>query len=139
MNNTNFVATMFHAMFPLLNAARVYVPSFGIEDRTKIAFLKAFNESLIELEKVSTINIEPEWYIAQFKNWAKSSEESIFMSMLSYHPEQFYPQQIEDMPIDEDFWWGMYQKEQWDSYEHPFFDSWLQEAQEITQEMWQEH
>jgi hypothetical protein len=43
------------------------------------------------------------------------------------------------MPGDEDFWWGMYQKEQWDSYEHPFFDSWLQEAQEITQEMWQEH
>ena len=134
MVNQNFVAIMYNAMFPLLNTARVYVSSFGVDNGMKQAFLRAFNQSLSELDNGSKINIEPEWYIAQFKNWAKSSEESIFMSMLSYHPEQFYPQQIEDMPVDEDFWWGMFQKELWETYEH---DSWSQEREYISKEMWE--
>ena len=109
------------------------------KDSTAKAFYEAFKECQSRLEKGSKYDFEPEYYIQQLKDWAKKTEESIFMSLLPYNSEGFYPQQIEDMPGDEDFWWGMYQKEQWDLYEHPFFDSWLQEAQEITYEMWQEH
>jgi hypothetical protein len=61
------------------------------------------------------------------------------MSLLTYHPEKFYPQQIDKMPEDLEFWEGLYKAEQWDLItEHPFFDSWVQEMQDVTQEMWQE-
>ena len=140
MNNLKSMATMFDAMFPILNTAQVYVSGVYMpKESTAKAFYEAFQECQSRLEKGSKYDFEPEYYIQQLKDWAKKTEESIFMSLLPYNSEGFYPQQIEDMPGDEDFWWGMYQKEQWDSYEHPFFDSWLQENQEITYEMWQEH
>jgi hypothetical protein len=65
----------------------------------------------------------------------------LYRSLLTYHPEKFYPQQIDALPEASEFWEGIYQKEQWEQYDeaqHPFFDSWLQEMQDITQEMWQE-
>jgi hypothetical protein len=123
-------------MFPLLNTARVYVRDSSPSIQS--AFLRAFNKCLDELDRGTQENLEPEWYIAQFKKWATSSQEGIFMSMLSYHPEEFYPQQIDDMPKDEDFWWGMYEKELWDSYEDLFIDSWIKETEIISKLMWDE-
>jgi hypothetical protein len=141
MNNQNFVATMFNAMFPILNTAQVYV-GFGVgEEMTKVAFYKAFQKCQSELENGTESSINPEYFIQQFKEWAKKSEEIIFMSLMSKHTDKFYPQQINALPEASEFWEGMYQKEQWEQYDesqHPFFDSWLQEAQDITQEMWQE-
>jgi hypothetical protein len=140
MNNQNFVATMFEAIFPLLNTAQVYVSGIYMpKDTTAKAFYEAFKECQSKLETGPKYDLDPEYYIEQFKKWAKQGEEIIFMSLLTYHPEKFYPQQIEDMPVDDCFWWGMYQKEQWDLYEHPFFDSWLQEAQDIAKGLWQEY
>jgi hypothetical protein len=141
MNNQNFVATMFNAMFPILNTAQVYV-GFGVgEEMTKVAFYEAFQKCQSELENGTESSINPEYFIQQFKEWAKKSEEIIFMSLMSKHTDKFYPQQIDALPEDLEFWGGMYQKEQWEQYDeaqHPFFDSWLQEMQDITQEMWQE-
>ena len=141
MNNLKSMATMFDAMFPILNVSQVYVSGVYMpKETTAKAFYEAFQECQSRLEKGSKYDFEPEYYIEQLKNWAKKTEESIFMSLLPYNPEGFYPQQIENMPEDLCFWEGLYQAEQWDLItEHPFFDSWLQEAQEITQEMWQEH
>jgi hypothetical protein len=142
MNNQNFVATMFNAMFPILNTAQVYV-GFGVgEEMTKVAFYEAFQKCQSELENGTESSINPEYFIQQFKEWAKKSEEIIFMSLMSKHTDKFYPQQIDALPEASEFWEGLYQKEQWEQYDeaqHPFFDSWLQEAQDITQEMWQEH
>ena len=139
MNNTNFVATMFEAIFPLFNTAEVYI-GYGCSDKKlKMQFIEAFQKCQSELEKGTKSILEPEYYIQEFKKWAKEAEELIFMSMLSWHPERFYPQQIDALPEASEFWEGMYQKEQWDSYEHPFFDSWLQEAQDIAKGLWQEH
>lgn len=142
MNNQNFVATMFNAMFPILNTAQVYV-GFGVgEEMTKVAFYEAFQKCQSELENGTESSINPEYFIQQFKEWAKKSEEIIFMSLMSKHTDKFYPQQINALPEASEFWEGLYQKEQWEQYDeaqHPFFDSWLQEAQDITQEMWQEH
>ena len=141
MNNQNFVATMFNAMFPILNTAQVYV-GFGVgEEMTKVAFYEAFQKCQSELENGTESSINPEYFIQQFKEWAKKSEEIIFMSLMSKHTDKFYPQQIDALPEDLEFWEGLYQKEQWEQYDeaqHPFFDSWLQEMQDITQEMWQE-
>ena len=141
MNNQNFVATMFNAMFPILNTAQVYV-GFGVgEEMTKVAFYEAFQKCQSELENGTESSINPEYFIQQFKEWAKKSEEIIFMSLMSKHTDKFYPQQIDALPEASEFWEGLYQKEQWEQYDeaqHPFFDSWLQEMQDITQEMWQE-
>ena len=140
-NNQNYVATMFNAMFPILNTAQVYV-GFGVgEEMTKVAFYEAFQKCQSELENGTESSINPEYFIQQFKEWAKKSEEILFMSLMSKHTDKFYPQQIDALPEDLEFWEGMYQKEQWEQYDesqHPFFDSWLQEMQDITQEMWQE-
>ena len=141
MNNQNFVATMFNAMFPILNTAQVYVGFGAGEEMTKVAFYEAFQKCQSELENGTESSINPEYFIQQFKEWAKKSEEIIFMSLMSKHTDKFYPQQIDALPEASEFWEGMYQKEQWEQYDesqHPFFDSWLQEMQDITQEMWQE-
>ena len=141
MNNQNFVATMFNAMFPILNTAQVYV-GFGVgEEMTKVAFYEAFQKCQSELENGTESSINPEYFIQQFKEWAKKSEEILFMSLMSKHTDKFYPQQIDALPEDLEFWEGLYKAEQWEQYDeaqHPFFDSWLQEMQDITQEMWQE-
>jgi hypothetical protein len=141
-NNQNFAATMFNAVFPIVNASQVYMSGVYMpKDVTARAFYEAFQECQNKLEKGEGSSIEPEWYIEQLKKWAKQTEEIIFMSLLTYHPEKFYPQQINALPEASEFWEGMYQKEQWEQYDesqHPFFDSWLQEMQNVTQEMWQE-
>jgi hypothetical protein len=141
-NNQNYVAAMFNAIFPVLNTAQVYVSGIYMpKENTAKVFYEAFRECQSRLEKGSTINIGPEYFMEQLKNWAKQTEEIIFMSLLTYHPEKFYPQQIDALPEASEFWEGMYQKEQWEQYDesqHPFFDSWLQEMQNVTQEMWQE-
>ena len=134
-NNQNFVATLFNAMFPLLNTAQVYVSGIYMpKEMTAKAFLEAFRECRINLEKGPEYDLEPEYYLEQFKHWAKKGEEIIFTSLMTYHPEKFYPQQIEDMPVDEDFWWGMFQKELWETYQH---DLWSQEREYISKEMWE--
>jgi hypothetical protein len=116
MNNQNFVATMFEAMFPLLNTAEVYI-GYGCSDKKlKMQFIKAFQKCQSELEKGTKSILEPEYYIQEFKKWAKEAEELIFMSMLSYHPERFYPQQIDELPEDLNFWEGLYEKEE-DDYQ----------------------
>ncbi|NBU99358.1 MAG: hypothetical protein EBS19_14320 [Spirochaetia bacterium] len=140
-NNQNYVATIFNAMFPILNTAQVYV-GFGVgQEDTKLAFYEAFRKCQKELQDGTEISIGPEFFIQEFKNWAKKSEEIIFMSLLSYHPEKFFPQQIDALPEESEFWEGMYQKEQWEQFDesqHPLFDIWVQEMQDVTQEMWQE-
>jgi len=133
---------MFNAMFPILNVSQVYVSGIYMpKEHTAKVFYEAFRECQSRLEEGSKYDFEPEWYIEQLKKWAKQTEETIFMSLLTYHPEKFYPQQIDALPEDLEFWEGLYKAEQWEQYDeaqHPFFDSWLQEMQDITQEMWQE-
>jgi hypothetical protein len=140
MNNLKSMGTMFNAMFPILNVSQVYVSGIYMpKETTAKAFLEAFQECQSRLEEGSSYDFEPEYYIKQLKDWAKKTEESIFMSLLPYNSEGFYPQQVDELPEDLEFWEGLYKAEQWDLItEHPFFDSWLQEAQDITQEMWQE-
>ena len=139
-NNQNYVATMFDAIFPILNVSQVYVSGIYMpKEHTAKVFYEAFRECQSRIERGSNINIKPEYFMEQLKNWAKQTEEIIFMSLLTYHPEKFYPQQIDKMPEDLEFWEGLYKAEQWDLItEHPFFDSWVQEMQDVTQEMWQE-
>jgi hypothetical protein len=116
MNNQNFAATMFNAVFPILNTAQVYLGYGCSREATKVAFCEAFQECQNILEKGEGSYLEPEWYIEQFKKWAKQTEEIIFMSLLTYHPEKFYPQQIDKMPEDLKFWEGLYEKEE-DDYQ----------------------
>ena len=141
-NNLKSMGTMFNAMFPILNVSQVYVSGIYMpKETTAKAFFEAFQECQSRLEEGSKYDFEPEFYIKQLKDWAKKTEESIFMSLLPYNSEGFYPQQIKALPEDLEFWEGMYHKEQWEQYDesqHPFFDSWLQEMQNVTQEMWQE-
>jgi hypothetical protein len=141
-NNLKSMGTMFNAMFPILNVSQVYVSGIYMpKEHTAKVFYEAFRECQSRLEEGSKYDFEPEWYIEQLKKWAKQTEETIFMSLLTYHPEKFYPQQIDALPEDLEFWEGLYKAEQWEQYDeaqHPFFDSWLQEMQDITQEMWQE-
>jgi hypothetical protein len=139
-NNQNFAATMFDAIFPIINVSQVYVSGIYMpKEHTAKVFYEAFRECQSRLEKGDNSPIKAEYYMEQLKKWAKQTEEIIFMSLLTYHPEKFYPQQIDKMPEDLEFWEGLYKSEQWDLItEHPFFDSWVQEMQEVTQEMWQE-
>jgi hypothetical protein len=141
-NNQNYVATMFDAIFPILNVSQVYVSGVYMpKEHTAKVFYEAFKECQNRLEKGDNSPIKAEYYMEQLKKWAKQTEEIIFMSLLTYHPEKFYPQQIDALPEASEFWGGMYQKEQWEQYDesqHPFFDSWVQEMQDITKEMWQE-
>lgn len=116
MNNQNFVATMFHAMFPLLNTAQVYIGYGCVDKKLKIQFFEAFQKCQAELERDAKSTLEPEYFIQEFKKWAKESEDIIFMSMLSWHPDRFYPQQIDELPEDLNFWEGLYEKEE-DEYQ----------------------
>ena len=116
MNNQNFVATMFHAMFPLLNTAQVYIGYGCVDKKLKIQFFEAFQKCQAELERGAKSTLEPEYFIQEFKKWAKESEDIIFMSMLSWHPDRFYPQQIDELPEDLNFWEGLYEKEE-DEYQ----------------------
>jgi hypothetical protein len=127
MNNQNFAGVMYNAFFKLLNTSEVYIGYSG-QEKLQIAFLSALDESMEVLEKEISFDLGNEYYFERFKSRTKQAQERLFMSLLSYNPELFYPQQIDALPEASEFWEGMYQKEQWEEFDeaqHPF-DRWYE-------------
>ncbi len=118
MNNTksNSLAVLSDALFSIANVATVY----GISSKDTILkdeIHKAIKKAIEIMDNGSnTLIVSDEFLMKSNKKWLKKFDQDFEIDAMKKQGELFYPQGIDKLPDNVNFWESLYEKEE-DEYQ----------------------